>query len=351
MKILIGCVAFFLTAYVAKAVTLHEGILKGAPYKVAVPAAWDSGKVFFHVNGWRPADAPHEADLDLSDPFYESLLADGWVLGRTAFLENGVDHDAHTAALRDLREWIETELGAVEMLVLEGESTAGTLVLRIAEQDADLADGVIAMGAFIELEDSTADAYLSAQPLRPAILMSNQTEIVGPISYVAKAEASASAVTLAGLRPLLRPGHVNVNWVERRAALDAMQACIANGELAIFSNGTRKVPSRKRSSYSEGAYLTNAVVAVNPYFGNALLDFHPDEFSAIGISKGDAFELVTHGEARKVVFGDSYGDVPPGEWVAFPTADERILLVRNHKSAIATAAIGVGDAVMIRALD
>jgi len=60
--------------------TLHEGELEGAPFKVAVPDGWESGNVFFHVHGWRPADAPHEADLDLEDPFYQELINNDWAI-------------------------------------------------------------------------------------------------------------------------------------------------------------------------------------------------------------------------------------------------------------------------------
>lgn len=54
-----------------------RGELNGSPYTIALPAAWQSGNLFFHVHGWRPAEAPHEADLDTDDPFYRFLLENG----------------------------------------------------------------------------------------------------------------------------------------------------------------------------------------------------------------------------------------------------------------------------------
>jgi hypothetical protein len=346
MKSLIICLVI-LASVPAYATNLFQGSIKGAPYTVAAPEKWNSGKVFFHVHGWRPEEAPHEADLNLEDEFYKGLLADGWIIGRTAFLENGVDHDAHTVALRDLKSWIETKFGAIELLILEGESTAGSLVLRIAEQDSDLADGVIAMGPFIDLSNPDADAFLTAKPKLPAILMSNTTEIIDAVSYVALTE---KAEVPSSLRPLLRPGHVNVNWIERREALHVMVSTINTGEIKSLTNGTFSVPFRETGTAREDGYLVNKITSVNPYYGNAFIGFHSDELIAAGIEKGEQFEIEAHGKTWSVMFGDSYGDVPAGEWVAFPTADEYIMLVRNHKSATETASLKVGDSVRARAI-
>lgn len=324
--------------------TVHEELLNGAPIKVVVPAEPAGNKAFFHVHGWRPADAPHEADLDLNDPFYKKLLEDGWIIGRTAFLENGVDHDAHTEALYDLKSRIENDHGSIDLLILEGESTAATLVLRIAEQNPDLAEGVIAKSAFVELEDRSADSFLQGTPSIPAILMSNLTELDGPIAYSAISE---NAPVPPSLRPLLRPGHVNVNWLERLDALHAIVSWIETGTINRVVDGTRQVPERETGTQTERNGIKNIVTSVNPYFGNAFLGFHPDELKNIGITQGSSFILEVDGQQRNVYYGRSYGDVPHGEWVAFPFADDQILIARNHESAIATANLKVGDSIKI----
>jgi hypothetical protein len=321
---------------------LHEGELNGAPYKIAVPHN-ATGDLFFHVHGWRPADAPHEADLDLSNPFYSYLLEEGWMIARTAFLENGVDHEAHTQSLSELKEYIKAEINDVRLLIMEGESTAGTLVLRIAEQHPGLADGVIAKGAFIELHDSNADSYLEGRPEIPAILMSNLTELDGPVAYAAVSEL---APVPPSLRPLLRPGHVNVNWVERREALNDLVDAITKGDYAPFRDGTRHVPERETGTEVTGSAIKNTITSVDPFFGNATAGFHPDELEKAGITKGNTFILEMHGQQRNVYYGNSYGDVPHGEWVAFPLADDQILIARNHESAIKTANILEGDSVI-----
>lgn len=328
--------------------TLHEGELDGAPFKVVVPDGWDSGNVFFHVHGWRPDDAPHEADIDPDDPFYQAILGDGWVIGRTAFLENGVDHDAHTRALYDLKDWINQIVGPVRRLIMEGESTAGTLMLRITEQNPDLADGVIAKGAFINVEDETHDSYLEAVPNIPAILMSNLTELDGPISYAARAEG---AVVEPALRPLLRPGHVNVNREERLAAINAMQQWLDEGTISPVSDGTRPLPARDTGTIARENSIENRVVSVNPFYGNAFLGFHPEELEEFGIEQGDDFLAEIHGKMWKVYYGVTYDDVPIGDWVAFPTASDTIMLVRNHRHAVRSAGISVGDTIRLMKLE
>lgn len=337
---------FFLLALNATAkIQLHEGELDGAPYKVATPAGWDGGSVFFIVNGWRPAEAPHVADLDTSEPFVAELLDSGWAVARTAFKENGVDHDAHTEALQALKAWIGSELGEIEVVVMDGESTAGTLLLRIAERNPELASGVIANSAFIEVEDTSSDDYLTANPKIPAILMSNLSEIEGPVAYVASA---LDAPVTPSLRPLRRPGHVNLNWVERWGALKDMETWLRDGTFPVFVDGTRQVPDRETGMREEDGALVNKVTSVNPFYGNATLGFHPDELRAAGIEQGSTIGLEVHGKTWSVLYGESYGDVELGEWIAFPAADDQILVARNHQSAIETAGLKLGDTIGLR---
>ena len=327
---------------------IYDGDIDGAPYKVVVPDNWESGKVFFHVHGWRPPDAPHVADLDMNNPFYQNLIDDGWIIGRTAFQENGTDHEAHTQELYKLRDWINENAGTVELLILEGESTAGTLLLHIAERNPDLASGVIAKGAFIELNDETSESYLEARPEIPAVLMSNLTELDSPVSYAAAAE---NAPVPPSLRPLMRPGHVNLNWAERLDAFKYLHNLIEGGKYSPISDGTRSVPDRSTGTIHKDRVLENKVTSIDPFFGNAILDFHPDEFADIGIKHGYQFIFEIHNKQRNVFYGQSFGDVEQGEWVAFPTADDRILIARNHDSAIKTANIAQGDTVWVKPID
>jgi len=338
----------FVTSLAAQNTDVITGTIEGAPFKVVVPENWDSGKVFFHVHGWRPEDAPHEADIDTDDPFYRSILEEGWAIGRTAFQENGVDHDAHTKALYDLKNWIEENTGPVKTLIMEGESTAGTLMLRIAEQNPDLADGVIAKGAFIRFEDETHDSYLTASPRIPAILMSNLTELEGPLAYVTKAQ---NAEVVPALRPLLRVGHVNVNWVERLAAFNALNNWLDDGMIDRLTEGTRQVPARETTTTISENFIENRVIGINPFYGNAFLGFHPDELINFGIEQGDDFLVEISGNLWKVFYGQSYDDVPIGDWVAFPTASDTIMLVRNHRHAVRTAGIEIGDIIRLARLE
>lgn len=321
-----------------------EGEINESPYKIAIPQNWSHGKLFFHIHGWRPATAPHEANLDPEDSFYSTLLDHGWIIARTASIRNGADHEIYTQSIRELKNWIQTNVGTIELTILEGESTAGTLVLQIAENNPDLADGVIAMGAFIELNDSTSDSYLKADPQIPATLISNLTELDCPVSYAAKAE---NALTQPMLMPLLRPGHVNINHIERFEALKKLQSRITSGNFSIITDGTQNAPVRQSETVYENGSIVNRITNIDWYFGNIELGFHPDEFNEIGIEQGEIFIFEIDGQQRDVFYGESYSDVDEGEWVAFPHANDHILIARNHEHAANTVNVMIGNSVKV----
>jgi len=324
---------------------LLEGEINESPYKVAVPENRTGDKVFFHVHGWRPSEAPHEANLDPDDPFYQSLLADDWIIARTASTRNGADHETYTESIRELKNWIQANIGSIELTILEGESTAGTLVLQIAEESPEIADGVVAIGAFVELNDPASDSYLRAEPEIPAVLMSNLTELDGPMAYAAKAE---NAPIKPMLRPLLRPGHVNANHVERYDALKDLISWIESGNYSMVTDGTRSVPERDTGTVYESGSIINQITNIDRYFGNLELGFHPDEFAEIGIEQGQHFIMEIDGQQRDVFYGESYGDVEEGRWIAFPHANDHILVARNYGHAANTANVNIGDEVKVQ---
>jgi len=342
--------AFFISAAAyaqSGGFTLHEGNLDGAPYKIAIPDQWNTGRVFIHVHGWRPDDAPHEANLDPEDPFYRYLISSGWIIGRTAFQKNGVDHKAHIGELNKLRQRINELAGSVDLLILEGESTAGTLVLKIAEEQHDLADGVIALSPFIELDDPKSEDFLNATPQIPSVLMSNLTEMDGPLMYAASAATGKEDISL---RPLERPGHVNINWVERKDALLSLLNHIRGTSFSAIIDGTRAVPARITNTKTVNGRLENQVSSIDPFFGNIIAGFHPDELTNSGIEQGTVFVFEYNGLQQEIYYGTAYGDVERGEWIAFPAADDRLLIARNHEHAASTIQIQTGDTISIRPL-
>jgi S-adenosylmethionine hydrolase len=153
------------------------------------------------------------------------------------------------------------------------------------------------------------------------------------------------------MRPLLRVGHVNVNWAERRDAFYAMNNWLDGEEIGKLAEGTRHVPDRETYTEFTEQSIGNRVVNINPFYGNAFLGFHPDELNDFGIHTGDDFLVEINGKLWKVFYGQSYDDVPIGDWVAFPTASDTIMLVRNHRHAVNTAGIRLGDTIRIMRLE
>lgn len=70
------------------------GEIQGAPYRIAVPAAWN-GTLLIYLHGYRDkADHPGEVDnrnpdLAPNAALANALLGQGYALARTAFRDNG----------------------------------------------------------------------------------------------------------------------------------------------------------------------------------------------------------------------------------------------------------------------
>lgn len=326
--------------------SIHEGVLQESPYMFLVPENADDNKIFFDVHGWRPPDSPHEAKLDAEEPFIKQLLDDGWIVAKTAFRENGVNHKAHAADIKNLTDLISETTGPAALTILEGESTAGTLMLYIAENHPNLADGVIAKSAFINLDSASEENILDATPSIPVLLMSNITEAEGPLTYV---KASSQVYDSISMHIINRPGHVNINYLERYSALQKILAQIEGEPVYPISDGTIAVPPRASTSVfmPDSNRLENRIFSVDPYFGNLIVDVQPDDLLQLNIQKGDHFLLHIHNRYRTVFFGDTYSDVSEGEWVAFTTAENRLLIARNHEHAANTIHATAGDSIAI----
>ena len=130
-----------------------------------------------------------------------------------------------------------------------------------------------------------------------------------------------------------------------------MTEWIETGNYRSITDGTRPVPERETGTVSKNGKLVNTVTAIDRFFGNATLGFHPNELTEAGIQQGETFVIEIDGQQRNVFYGESYGDVPQGEWVAFPLADDQILVARNHESAVQTAGLEVGKEIKIWAVN
>ena len=96
-----------------------------------------------------------------------------------------------------------------------------------------------------------------------------------------------------------------------------------------------------------GAY--GAVMGVDELFGNLGTNLVATDLEALGIQLGGSFVLRHEESTVHVLWGESWADVRPEEWVAFISREGTLLVGRNLASAAQALECEVGDEVFIRA--
>ena len=365
---------FSCALHAASPVTLETGELNGAKFTLARPRTWNQ-RVLLLAHGLRDADRPLVADLNPDHLAYRTLLEEGWIVAKTSYRRNGLIVADAIADLDALREHIEKKFGAPDRVLLEGESMGGLIATLIAEREPEpdatarpKYAGAIAIGAALSVQEPGATVGVSLQPRIPLLFLANQSELNAPRAYVtAKEIPRANAELLHVLFCISRDGHVNVNQLERLAALRALNAWLDRGRTALptpegasakslakvdtpFFDAT--VPSEPLPSqvtmHPDGRGFDARVTEISGNYGNVFLNAQPTDFAALNLGKLQWFQLTAHAQAFRVRLGNDFSSVKRGEWVIFPNADGFFWLARNYADAAATAALKVGDPVRIQ---
>jgi len=336
-------------------VLLDTGEIEGAKFALARPVHWN-GRLLLLAHGLRDEPAPLVADLNPDHLAYHTLLAEGWMVGKTSYRRNGlIIRDAITD-LENLRAYVAKTYSAPQTTILEGDSMGGAIVTLIAEQFPEQYQGAVAVGAALQVRDPASSLAFNLQPQIPLVFLTNQSELAGPRRYVA-------APFPVPVRPVVlkvaRNGHVNVNQLERLVALRALLNLIDRQPVALplvdgspsFYDATRQPepgPSQVRL-LDEGGFEAR-VTEVTAVFGNLALNAQPADFTQAEIVPGAWFELSVRGQKYRVRYGRDFTSVKRGEWVAFPNADGFLYVGRNRDNAAATTGLQVGDVVMVHRL-
>jgi pimeloyl-ACP methyl ester carboxylesterase len=340
--------------------TLVTGEIAGAKFTIARPAVWNR-QVLLIAHGYRDEKSPLVADLFPDQLATKTLVAEGWIVAKTSYRRNGLVIADGLADLDALRDHIATTYGAPTRVLLEGESMGGLIVTLAAERAPDRYAGAVAIGAALKLKEPGATLAPSVQPKIPLLFLTNQSELDGPAAYV----ASAAKHTAPNLRPVLfrvsRDGHVNVNQAERLVALRALTAWLDRGRAALptpalaaahFDATVLPQPVASQVTRDTDARgFTARITEVSAIYGNVFLNIQPADFATAGIVPKTHFQITAHGRTYRVLYGSDFGDVPRGDWVAFPNADGFFWLSRNWENAAASAQLKLGDTVTIRQLE
>ena len=210
-------------------VRVEKITLNGAKAKIAVPREWN-GRVLLFAHGFRRAEAPRTAPLRLV--LYRRLLADGWMVASTAYRRNGLIVRDAVLDLKILGDYITLTHGAPSLVIVQGHSMGGLIGTLLAESPGDRYDGVLAVGAALELREDHNPMAPTCRPLVPLLFLSNRDEIDGPRDYLSCAGKAFNAwgAELPVVREVDRDGHVNVTDEEIREALDVLIDWVANGK-------------------------------------------------------------------------------------------------------------------------
>lgn len=325
-------------------VRIESGSLDGAAYALAIPADWN-GKLLVEAHGLRPPDAPLVAEIQPRTPFNRDLLARGWMLATTSYRRNGLIVADALDDLRTLRDHIAATHGNPTRTLVEGSSLGGLIGTLLAERGEPGFDGVIALGAALDARDPAAPDLAPVGPPRiPLLFVSNLFEADGPRAYTARHAAAHPAPVL---RTVDRPGHVNLNAAERLDAVAALERWLDNGTPPEPGDATRPAnPGPSTARFIDGAAV-GTVTDLSRLYGNLVTDLQPADLEHVGIRHGTRFVLDAPLGRFDVLWGDSYGDVPRGGWVAFTTADGTLMLARNYANAAETAGLSASSEVRV----
>lgn len=330
---------------------LETGEIDGALFQLAVPSSWN-GKLLLHAHGYRLAEEPLRAELDLEDAAYRHFLAEGWMLAITSYRRNGVIVGDGIRDLENLWDHVATTHARPRTTILEGFSMGGLIVTLIAEdliaeEEPKRFSGAVAAGA--ALTNPRLPSELTYAPRIPLLFLTNRSEIFGPWDYVTQAAASNPVPVLWEVG---RDGHVNVNHVERRTAIEAVARWIESGRVERNFDPTHEIVRVSTAAFDENRTVGEVRAAgfvrrITLSHGNVFSSFGPADLEALGIHRGDTFDVVTAAGTFTFTYGTTFSDVPRGEPIAFPTADGEVLFAVNYGNAAEILEVGEGDALTI----
>jgi S-adenosylmethionine hydrolase len=146
------------------------------------------------------------------------------------------------------------------------------------------------------------------------------------------------------LRPISATFHGRDVFAPVAAALADGVPLDALGEpLEVATLETLELPRAHR----HGDVLLAHVLAIDVY-GNVSLDATPELATAAGLQPGGALLVQSAAGSTPGQLGRTFGDVPPGELLAYGDARGTLALAVNGGSAAALLGLGRDDEVMLR---
>lgn len=92
---------------------------------------------------------------------------------------------------------------------------------------------------------------------------------------------------------------------------------------------------------------TAEVMHIDDVHGNIDTNATADTLDELDLSKGDSFPVAYGDREVTVYLGETYSDVPRGDWIAFITGEGNLRIARNFEDAASTLGVEVGDTITL----
>ena len=324
-------------------VAIDSGAVEGARYQIAIPRN-HNGKLLLYAPGYRPKEQPLTANLGIATGMNAALLKDGWMLAITSYRRNGWIIDDAMVDLDNLYGIIASKYGPPKRTVVLGSSMGGQIVVRLAERSGGEPDydGYISVCAALGVaQEPDKRRLINFAPKGQILFLSNQDELADVTAYTIRSLASGFRPAIWGI---VRDGHCNMLPGERLAAVLAMDAYLDTGELIPLHDATEYLePPASVALHRDGwAYARIARMT-----SSLDTEFVPEDFSRLGIEKGERFLFSYEGFTSEPFYGTTYSDVEKGDWIAFHLATGYLRIARNFANAAESVGCTAGDTVRI----
>ena len=161
----------------------------------------------------------------------------------------------------------------------------GAIVTLIAETAPEGYDGLLALGAALQVRDAEQPHEWSYTPRLPLLFLSNQNESEGPQSYIQKAVKAPSVPVFWSVA---RDGHVNLREIERETALRALDAYLDTGAIERDKDATIAPDHVSSAEFVEGGAYTK-IESISSTYGNINTEFIESDLQQLGISSQNPF--------------------------------------------------------------
>ena len=340
--VLLLFIAPIILAAQSKDYTVIKDSLNGSKIQIVVPQEWNKN-ILIIAHGYNPENYPLSADFSPENSFLKKLIQNGWIIASTSYRRNGMIIKDAVEDIGFLRDFICTEYGASDTVIVAGTSMGGAIGAVIAETKFQDYTGVLAISAALRCQDEEEPYLYNYNPPIPIVYLSLIGESGGPDEYISALKKSSAQVVLYTVE---RAGHSNVNHLEYETAFKGLLDLINGKAVEGRKDVTSIIKNESVAIFSDGGAYTK-VLQVSTKYGSFNTDIIPEDMEKLNIKKGEYFFVSYNDNKFKILYGNAYSDVERGEWVAFFTAGGYLKIARNFADARASLECKEKDVIFI----